>query len=83
MAQLHVEMQHREFWYEDITLIPNRLPDFERDEVDLKTFFTLRVLFYCGQLIRFRTCTSPKLELGLLMELPGPLIGVFSQMVVL
>jgi IMP dehydrogenase len=43
MAQLHVEIQNKEFWYEDITLIPNRLPDFERDEVDLKTFFTKRV----------------------------------------
>jgi len=40
MAKLHPDLKNKEFWYKDITLIPNRLPDFERDEVDLRTNFT-------------------------------------------
>jgi IMP dehydrogenase len=40
MAKLHKDLKNKEFWYKDITLIPNRLPDFERDEVDLTTHFT-------------------------------------------
>ena len=43
MAKLHPELQNKEFWYKDITLIPNRLPDFERDRVDLTTYFTKRL----------------------------------------
>ena len=43
MARLHVDLLDKEFWYGDMTLIPNRLPDFERDEVDLTTFLTKRV----------------------------------------
>ncbi|MBU4480971.1 hypothetical protein KKH59_01505 [Patescibacteria group bacterium] len=40
MAKLHPSLKNKEFWCKDITLIPNRLPDFERDEVDLTTNFT-------------------------------------------
>ncbi len=40
MAKIHPSLLNREFWYKDITLIPNKLPDFERDEVDLSTYFT-------------------------------------------
>jgi len=43
MAKLHPDLKNKEFWYKDITLIPNRLPDFERDEVDLSSFFTKRI----------------------------------------
>ncbi len=43
MAKLHPELAGKEFWYADMTLIPNRLPDFERDEVDLTTALTKRV----------------------------------------
>jgi len=43
MAKLHPDLQNKEFWYKDITLIPNRLPDFERDEVDLTMNFTKRI----------------------------------------
>jgi len=43
MAKLHPDLQNKEFWYKDITLIPNRLPDFERDRVDLTTYFTKRL----------------------------------------
>jgi len=43
MAKLHKDLENKEFWYRDITLIPNRLPDFERDEVDLTTYFTKRI----------------------------------------
>jgi IMP dehydrogenase len=43
MAILHSDLLNKEFWYDDITLIPNRLPDFERDEVDLTTYFTRRI----------------------------------------
>lgn len=44
MAKLHPLLKNKEFWYKDITLIPNRLPDFERDEVDLTTNFTKRIV---------------------------------------
>ena len=56
MAKLHPDLKNKsaegensdpsgikEFWYRDITLIPNRLPDFERDEVDLTTHFTKNI----------------------------------------
>lgn len=43
MAKLHPSLKNKEFWYKDITLIPNRLPDFERDEVDLTTNFTKKI----------------------------------------
>jgi len=43
MTKLHSDLQNKEFWYGDITLVPNRLPDFERDEVDLTTNFTKRI----------------------------------------
>ena len=43
MAKLHKDLENKEFWYKDITLIPNRLPDFERDRVDLTTHFTKRL----------------------------------------
>ena len=44
MAKLHPDLENKEFWYKDITLISNRLPDFERDEVDLTTNFTKRIV---------------------------------------
>lgn len=44
MAKLHPDLVNTEFSYKDIILIPNRLPDFERDEVDLGTHFTKRIL---------------------------------------
>ncbi|MBU2579095.1 IMP dehydrogenase [Patescibacteria group bacterium] len=43
MAKLHSDLKNKEFWYKDILLVPNRLPDFERDEVDLTTHFTKRL----------------------------------------
>lgn len=43
MAKLHPDLVDKEFWYDDITLIPNRLPYFERNEVDLTTYFTKRI----------------------------------------
>ena len=43
MAKLHGSLASREFWYENITLIPNRLPDFERNLVDLTSCATKRV----------------------------------------
>lgn len=44
MAKLHSDLINKEFSYQDITLISNRLPDFERDEVDLTTHFTKKVV---------------------------------------
>ena len=43
MAKLHKDLENKEFWYKDITLIPNRLPDFERDGVDLTSNFTKNI----------------------------------------
>ena len=44
MAKLHLDLQNKEFSYQDITLTPNRLPDFERDEVDLTSYFTKKTI---------------------------------------
>lgn len=44
MAKLHPDLQKKEFWYKDITLILNRLPDFERNEVDLTANFTKKII---------------------------------------
>ncbi len=43
MAKLHKDLENKEFWYKDITLIPNQLPDFERDQVDLTSNFTKNI----------------------------------------
>jgi len=43
MAKFHKDLENKEFWYKDITLIPNRLPDLERDEVDLTSSFTKNI----------------------------------------
>jgi len=43
MAKLHPDLIGKEFWYDDITLVPNRLPDFERNDVDLTTYFTKHI----------------------------------------
>lgn len=37
MAKLHPDLLNKEFWYQDILLVCNQLPDFEREEVDLTT----------------------------------------------
>lgn len=44
MARLHPSLYNKEFTYQDITLIPNRLPDFDRDSVDLSTNFTKHII---------------------------------------
>ena len=44
MAKLHQDLKNKEFWYKDITLIPNKLPDFERDKVDLTSHFTKKIV---------------------------------------
>jgi len=43
MAKIHLQLKNGEFSYQDITLIPNQMPGFERDEVDLITHFTKRI----------------------------------------
>lgn len=43
MAKLHRALLDKEFWYQDILLVCNTLPDFEREEVDLSTQFSRRI----------------------------------------
>ena len=43
MSKLHPQLKNKEFSYKDITLVPYRLPDFEREEVDLTAFFTKKI----------------------------------------
>jgi IMP dehydrogenase len=43
MAKIHPDLKNKEFWYKDITLVPTKFPDFEREEVDLSSYFTKKI----------------------------------------
>lgn len=44
MAKLHPNLLDKEFWYQDILLVCNRLPDFEREDVNLTSQFSKNII---------------------------------------